>query len=500
MSKNIFRSSLVVSGSILASRIFGLLRDVIIASTFGASSTTDAFFVAFRVPNLLRRIFAEGAFSSAFTPAFARKLKVSREEALKFAGEFFSILLISLVITLIIGELAAPWIIKIIAPGFKGKSYLEATVLLREMFPYILIVSLVAFYGGILNGFEHFFAPAFSTVLFNLAIIISAVMLSSTLKIEALSVGVVVGGILQLVLQLYFLKKFKAIPKPKLSLSDDVKKTLRNVVPGIFGFAVRQISMLLDTILASFLKAGAISYLYYANRFVQLPLGMFAIGLSQVLLPRLSKKAGKKEFNKDLKAGFIFCSAIIVPASVGLIFFGKAIIDLVFNHGAFSEEALNETYKVLIGYSLGLFFFSAEKILTNAFYSLNEYKLPVKISAYTLLFNFAANIILCFALNLGVMGLALGTSLTSAINVTALLHKFKNFKNKKLFWSLPFKYLIFSAPIIVISLIGNHIYFKTSELIGRSIVVISVILVSAVVYFAILYLTKDEAISLVSEE
>ena len=500
MSKSIFRSSIVVSGSIFASRVFGLLRDVIIASSFGASSTTDAFFVAFRIPNLLRRIFAEGAFSSAFTPAFAKKLKASKREALKFAGEFLTVLLFSLSLTLLIGELLAPYVIKLVAPGLKGTSYLEAIKLLREMFPYILMVSLVAFFGGILNGFEHFFAPAFSTVLFNLAIIISALFLSGKMGVEALAVGVVAGGILQLTLQLIFLKKLKAIPKPLFSISEDVKKTLKNVIPGIFGFAVRQVSMLIDTILASFLKVGAISYLYYANRFVQLPLGMFAIGLSQVLLPRLSKKNSRKEFNRDLKAGITFCSAIVIPAAVGLIFFGKPIIDIVFNHGAFSEEALNETYKVLIGYSLGLFFFSAEKILTNAFYSLNEYKLPVKISAYTLIFNLLINLILCFGFHLGVMGLALGTSLTSALNVFALLYKFKNYDEKNDFWKLPLRYTLLSLPIAVTSLAGSKIYFGFNGFTVHLLTIMSVIIISALLYFAILLLTKDRVISLILEE
>jgi putative peptidoglycan lipid II flippase len=362
------------------------------------------------------------------------------------------------------------------------------------------MVSLVAFYGGILNGFEHFFAPAFSTVLFNLAIIVSALLLSEKLGVEALAIGVVAGGILQLILQLIFLKRLKAIPRPILSLSEDVKKTLKNVIPGIFGFAVRQVSMLIDTVLASFLKAGAISYLYYANRFVQLPLGMFAIGLSQVLLPRLSKKIGEKGFNRDLKAGLTFCSAIVVPASVGLIFFGKAIIDLIFNHGAFSEEALNETYKVLIGYSLGLFFFSAEKILTNAFYSLDEYKLPVKISAYTLLFNLFINLILCFGFHLGVMGLAIGTSLTSALNVFALLSKFNHYDERKDFWKLPIKYTVLSLPIVITSLVGNQLYFKLNSFLAHVLTVTAVITISASLYFAILLLTKDRVISLISEE
>ena len=499
MAKSVLKSSLIVSLSIFGSRVLGLVRDVIIATLFGATSLTDAFFVAFRIPNLLRRIFAEGAFSSAFTPAFSRKLKVSREEAKKFAGEFFSILLLSLLVTVVLGELLAPFIVKLVAPGLPEEQYPLTVRLLREMFPYIFLVSLVAFYGGILNGLEHFFAPAFSTALFNLSLIVSALLFYDKLSVEALAVGVVIGGALQVFLQLFFLRKLNFSVKPLLGLSEEVRETLKNILPGIFGFAVRQFSMLIDTVLASFLTAGAISYLYYANRFVQLPLGMFAIGLSQVLLPRLAKRSGIS-FEKELLLGLTLCSAIVIPASLGLIFFGKPIVDVVFNHGSFKETDLSGTYAVLVGYAVGLFFFSVEKIITNAYYSLGEYRFPVIVSAVTLLFNLIVNVVLCFILGLGASGLALGTSLTSLLNTAVLLRELEKrygISVKEELLKSATGYTVSSLPVAVVSVLGTLVYFSFSGFFLKVISVTLTIFVAITLYAITLFVKKDPIISLI---
>jgi len=492
--KAIFRSAAIVSLSIFVSRVLGLVRDVVIASTFGAGALTDVFFVAFRVPNLLRRIFAEGAFSSAFVPAFTKKVTTSFKEAVRFAGQFFTLLTALLILTVVLGELFAPYIIKVLAPGFEGSSFHLAVRLLRELFPYIFFVSLVAFFGGILNSLNHFFAPAFSTALFNLAIIVSALLLSKELSIESLSVGVLVGGALQLLLQVLFLKRLNFPIKPLFSISAEVIRVLKNTIPGIFGFAVRQISMLIDTVIASFLTAGTISYLYYANRFVQLPLGMFAIGLTQVLLPRFSRR-GRRELFKELLDGITLCSAVVAPSAVGLIFFGKPILDAIFNHGRFTEADLAATYLVLIGYCFGLLFFSLEKIVTNAFYSLEEYKLPVIVSGATLAFNLIIDLILCFPLGLGALGLALGTSLTSLLNLSILTHlisKRLGIGLLKLTAVKGFKYFVYSAPIALLSLLGSKLYFSFSSFGAKLLILLGVILLSAGVYLFTLYLLKDE--------
>jgi putative peptidoglycan lipid II flippase len=393
----------------------------------------------------------------------------------------------------------APFIAKLVAPGLEKELFPLTVRLLREMFPYIFLVSLVAFYGGILNGLEHFFAPAFSTALFNLAIILSAVWLHKKLSIEALAVGVVVGGILQVLLQLVFLRKLKFLVKPLPGFSDDVKHTLKNTIPGIFGFAVRQLSMLIDTILASFLTPGAISYLYYANRFVQLPLGMFAVGLSQVLLPRLAKSLGK-DYKRELSNGLLLCSAVVIPAAVGLVFFGKPIVDVVFNHGKFTEVDLAGTYAVLAAYAVGLFFFPVEKIITNAYYSLDEYKYPVVVSAGTLFFNLIVNILLCFTLGLGASGLALGTSLTSLLNVAILLiglERRQNITVSKELFTAAFNYTVSSFPVAVTSLVGTTFYFSLTNFPEKVLAVVLTILTAAAVYTATLILKKDPILSLI---
>ena len=491
---SIVKSAAIISVSIFSSRVFGLIRDVVIAYLFGATAITDAFFVAFRIPNILRRIFAEGAFSSAFTPAFSKKLKIGKLKAKDFAEKFFSILIISLLLTVISGEILSPLIVKLIAPGLAQEYKETAVILTREMFPYIFFVSLVAFYGGILNSFDHFFAPAFSTTLFNISIIICALTLKPYISIHSLAVGVIIGGILQVLLQLIFMKKNSFFIYPKIGIDEDVKKSLKNIIPGIFGFGVRQISMLMDTVLASFLIAGSISYLYYANRFVQLPLGMFAIGLSQVLLPKLSKHYDNKEkYLENLTTGIALCFLIIIPSSIGLVFFGKPIVDLIFHHGKFTSEDINNTYWVLVAYSIGLSFFSLEKILTNALYSLDEYKFPVKVASLTLIFNFFADVIFCFILNIGTPGLALGTSLTSLITVIILLTKLNKFVPITLN-SLKFliNYILLSLPILVISVIGSKIYFKEFGSIYHLTTIILTIAFSVTVYFITLILRQDK--------
>ena len=483
--------------SIFGSRVLGLLRDVVIASTFGAGSLTDVFFVAFRVPNLLRRIFAEGSFNSAFVPAFTKKLKESVKEAEILAGEIFALLLVVLTVVVVLGEFFSPVVVKVVAPGFKGEKFVYAVKLLREMFPYIMLVSLTAFFGGILNAFNRFFAPAFSTALFNLSVIVSALLLAEKLSIEALSIGVIVGGIFQILLQIPFLKKLPLKLRPVFSLSSEAKRVLLNTIPGIFGFAVRQISMLIDTVIASFLSTGAISYLYYANRFVQLPLGMFAIGLSQVLLPRLSRKVGEKDYTRELEAGIIFSSAIVIPSAIGLIFFGKPILDLFFNHGAFTEKDLTETYAVLICYSIGLFFFSMEKIVTNVYYSFEEFKIPVKIAAYTLLFNLIVNLVLCFGFGMGAPGLALGTSLTSMLNLLLLLlilkKRFRIDVTRAVFLKGG-RYLLLSTPIVLLTLASSSLYGKTEGLTEKVFLVTLTILLSGIFYGALLFFIRDPLI------
>ena len=494
MKGSFFRSAAIVSLSIFSSRVLGLVRDVVIASSFGAGPLTDAFFVAFRIPNMLRRIFAEGAFSSAFTPAFSKKLKESKDKAWKLASEAFTVLVIFLTVTVILGEIFAPVVINLVAPGFPPDLTDLSVKLLREMFPYIFLVSLVAFSGGILNSFYRFFAPAFSTVLFNAAIIVSALLLSRKLSVESLALGVIVGGILQLLLQVPFLRDVGFSLHFARRISRETLQVLRNVIPGIFSFAVRQFSMLIDTVIASFLSGGAISYLYYANRLVQLPLGIFAVGISQVLLPRLSQQSNGKDFLKDLKLGITLCSAVVVPSAVGLILFGLPIVDLIFNHGRFSSEDLKLTAQVLCGYSMGIFFFSAEKIVTNAYYSLNNYNLPVKVAGGTLVLNLIADLIFCFPLGLGVAGLALGTSLTSLANLFLISFFLKKRYQIDLIGTLKesfFRYLLYSLSIFPIVILSKSSYSPSLPLTQKALIVLFTVSISALVYLGTLYIFKD---------
>jgi putative peptidoglycan lipid II flippase len=493
--KFLLKSAGTVSLSILLSRITGLFRDVVVASTFGASPLTDAFFVAFRIPNLLRRIFAEGAFSSAFTPSFSRLVEKDFQKAKVLAEGVLFLLIVALGLVLLFGELLAGWIIKLTAPGFSEGQRLLATSLLREMFPYIVLVSLVAFCGAILNSFKHFFAPSFSTVLFNISIIISVVLLSKKLSVHSIALGVIAGGILQLILQIPFLLKKKFFPKPKLFFTEETYTVLKNIVPGIFGFGVRQVSMLIDTFLASFLTVPAVSYLYYANRLVQLPLGMFAIAISQVILPSLSRlKPRSSLFVGQLLDGLELCFAVVVPSVVGLLVLGTPIVDMIYAHGTFSEQSTIATGKVLFAYALGLAFFSVEKILTNASFSAGDYSTPVKISSYTLIFNFFASGFLCFVLNLSASGLALGTSLTSAVNSFLLLKNVERITGFHLKWKVLkrfVKYATLSLSMLPFAIVGKKLYPYGGSTAFEVLIILGTVLVCACVYFAVLFATGN---------
>lgn len=427
------RAAGVVGGATAISRVLGYVRDAVVAYFFGATMSADAFFVAFRIPNLLRRLFAEGSLTIAFVPVFSEYLeKKGKDEALKMAGAAFRLLGLILAGVTILGVVFAPAIVKVIAPGFaQDPEKLALTVTLtRITFPYIFFIGLVALCMGILNTMRHFAAPALAPVFLNIAMIGSVALFASRFDppILALAIGVIIGGVLQLALQAPFMAKKGFSLFGELTLSHPgIKQVAILMGPAVFGAAVYQINIVVGTILASLLPSGSVSYLYYADRLTQLPLGVFGIALATATLPSLSRQAAKNDM-AGLKDSFSYSMGLVffisAPAAVGLIILGEPIVAFLFQRGAFDQEATRLTAQALLCYALGLCAFSGVRIVVSVFYALQDTVTPVRIAVISL----AANIVFSLAL-MGPMlhaGLALATSLASVLNLallTCLLRK-----------------------------------------------------------------------------
>jgi len=421
------KAAWVVSAATFLSRIFGFLRDVVVAAFFGAGVATDAFFVAFRIPNVLRRLFAEGSLTIAFVPVFTEYLKKkSKDDAIELAGIAFTLLSIILVVVSLAGILLAPWIVQLIGWGFvKTPDRFQLTVFLtRIMFPYIFFISLVALCMGILNSLRHFAAPALAPVVLNLSMIAAVFLLRGVFDkpITALAVGVMVGGVLQLAMQFPFLVRVGVKLKASFRFSHPgIRKIGLLMLPAVFGAAVYQINIFISTLLASFLAIGSVSYLYYADRLVQLPLGIFGIAVGTASLPSFSEQVAEgkfDEFKKTISFSLRLILFVTIPAMVALIVLRVPIISVLFQRGAFDVIKTVKTSEALLFYAVGLWAFSLIRVIVSAFYSLQDTKTPVKVAVVALVVNAVAGIILMYPMKHG--GLALATSLSSAFNVIAL--------------------------------------------------------------------------------
>jgi len=416
----------IIGIATLASRILGFVRDMVIAWFFGAGFLSDAFFVAFRIPNLLRRLFAEGSLSIAFVPVFTDYLThAGRAEAFKMARSTLRMLSILLVVLTLAGILGAPWIVRVVAPGFSGAKFALTVTLTRIVFPYIFFICLVALSMGILNTLGHFAAPALAPVFLNVAIIGAVLFIAPYMEtpVAGLAIGVLIGGLLQLLLQVPFLirRGFRFWQKAPI-YHPGLKRIGKLMGPAVFGAAVYQINILIGTLLASLLPEGSVSYLYYADRLVQFPLGIFAISMSVAVLPSLSRQAAAENF-EGLADTFGYAVRLIffitLPAMVGLIVLREPIVALLFQRGEFSAESTRLTAYALIFYSLGLWAFSAVRIVVSTFYSMQDTITPVKMASISIIANILLSLLLMGPLSHG--GLALATSLASMINFLLLV-------------------------------------------------------------------------------
>ncbi len=428
-SMNLLRALATVSGMTLLSRILGFVRDFVVARAFGAGVETDAFFVAFRLPNLLRRMFAEGAFSQAFVPILAEyKNKRGETETHRLVNHVASALGLVVLIVSIIGAIFAPFIIYATAPGFSADATkFDLTVqLTRITFPYIFFMSLVALAGGVLNTWSRFAIPAFTPVLLNLSFIGMALFAAPYFDPPVMALGwaVFIGGLAQLVLQLKPLAQIGMLPRFSLDFSDPgVRRILKLMAPAILGVSVSQISLLINTVFASFLPSGSVSWLYYADRLMEFPAGMLGVALGTILLPSLSKMHADKnptEFSALLDWGLRLTLMLTLPAALGLALLAVPLITTLFYHGAFGASDVFQTRTALIAYSAGLAGLILVKVLAPAFYARQDVRTPVKFGLITLAVTQLMNLV--FIGPLQHAGLALSIGLASCINAGMLYH------------------------------------------------------------------------------
>ena len=424
---NLLRTLMAVSSLTMVSRVLGYVRDFFIARAFGAGLLTDAFFVAFRIPNLLRRLFAEGAFSQAFVPILAEyKNRSTPQETRSLIDAIGTILFLALVAAAAVGVVLAPLIVYVTAPGFvdEPEKFAVTVQLLRITFPYIVFISLVALSAGILNTWNRFAVPAITPALLNVAFIIGAAFFAGHFEppILVLAWAVFAGGVLQLAFQVPFLLKMQLLSRWRLDFSHPgVRRVLLLMAPAAFGVSVSQVSLVLNQIFASFLPTGSVSWLYYADRLMELPAGVLGVAVGTILLPSLSKyhaNANLAEYSRLLDWGLRITVLLAVPAAVALAVMALPLIAMLFQYGRFTVEDAWMTRQALVAYSLGLVGMILVKILAPGFYARQNVRTPVKIGLVTLAATQLMNLALVGPLRHA--GLALAIGLGACLNAGLL--------------------------------------------------------------------------------
>src|SRR5688572_9842357 len=424
---NLLKVLATVSSLTFVSRVLGFARDAIIARVFGAGAMTDAFFVAFKLPNLLRRLFAEGAFSQAFVPILGEyKERRGQEETRLLVDHVSAVLALALFVVSVIGVIAAPALIYLTAPGFAADPAKHdlAVDLLRVTFPYILFISLTAFAGGILNTYSRFSVPAFTPALLNVSFIGFALWGAPYFDppVTALAWAVFVGGVLQLAFQVPFLVRLSLLPRFRLDLRDTgVWRVIRQMGPAVFGVSIGQISLVINNIFASFLVTGSVSWLYYADRLMEFPLGLLGVALGTILLPSLSKHYASRsgdEYSRLLDWGLRITLLLAVPAAAALALLAVPLVTTLFQYGAFSADDTFATRDAVVAYSVGLVGLILVKVLAPGFYARQNIKTPVKVAIVSLAATQLMNVALVWHLRHA--GLALAISLGACLNAGLL--------------------------------------------------------------------------------
>lgn len=482
------------------SRILGFLRDVIIARAFGAGIATDAFFVAFKIPNLLRRLFAEGAFSQAFVPILAEyKNNRTFGETQQLISHVATLLAFALCAVTLIGVVSAPWIIYASAPGFSSNpEKFELTVeLLRITFPYIFFISLVSFAGGILNTYGKFYVPALTPALLNVSFIACALWLTPYMDppVLALAWAVFIGGVLQLAFQIPYLLRLKLLPRIRLKSDDQgAWRVIRLMGPAVFGVSVGQISLLINTIFASLLITGSVSWLYYADRLMEFPAGLLGVALGTVLLPSLAKYYNhnkSNDYSRLLDWGLRLTMLLTLPAALALALLSIPLITTLFHYGAFTDHDVFMTRDALVAYSIGLVGLILVKVLAPGFYARQNIKTPVKIAVVTLIATQLMN--LAFIIPLKHAGLALAIGLGACLNAGLLYYKLRseNIYQPQPGWGL-FIVKISIALLVMGGVVwlaaGADTYWLGGSAFDRAHRLVGIVILGAGSYFVMLWL------------
>lgn len=497
---SLLKSLAAVSSMTMLSRLLGFIRDAIIARVFGAGIATDAFFVAFKLPNLLRRIFAEGAFSQAFVPILAEYKSQQGEEATRtFVSYIAGLLTLVLALVTLLGALAAPWIIMVTAPGFADTAdkFALTSALLRITFPYILLISLTSLAGAVLNTWNRFSVPAFAPTLLNISMIGFTLFAAPHFHppILALAWAVVAGGLLQFVYQLPHLKKIGMLVLPRINLRDSgVWRVLKQMGPAIVGVSVSQFSLIINTIFASFLASGSVSWMYYADRLMEFPSGVLGVALGTILLPSLSKsfsQGNHEEYCDLMDWGLRLSFLLALPSAVALGILSYPLIASLFQYGAFSARDTLMTQQALIAYAVGLVGLIVVKVLAPGFYSRQNIRTPVKIALITLTLTQLMN--LAFIGPLKHAGLALSIGLAACLNAGLL---YWQLRKKKLFTPRQ-GWLTFMLKLVLAVLVMAGVLWLAKGLVPdwsqggmawRLLRLVAVVCAGLVSYFGMLFL------------
>jgi len=489
---NVLKSSAIYSFFTFLSRIFGFLRDILIANFLGAGFLADIFFVAFRFPNTFRRIFSEGALNSAFVPIYS-KLVVGTEtnESGKFAGNIITILTLSTLLIVILVEIFMPSFLQLIAPGFvaEEEKFSQLVHTARIIFPFLVFISISSICSSILNANGKFALSAALPIILNIILCLSLILsyYFSNNFLEFLSWGVLIAGIIQVLFLFFSIKSNKIIVLFTRKISHSVKSFFNLFFPSFFSSGLLQINILIGTIIASY-ESGAVSYLYYADRIYQLPLALVGIALGIALLPSISKKIKENslsEVNTTIEKTIKFALMLTIPASVGLYFIPGIIVQVLFERGEFNSFATNETSMALKMFSLGLVAFVLVKILTPVFFAYENAKLPLIISLFNLIVNTTLSIL--FFYHIGFIGIALATSISAWLNVIVLYIFLSRRKYFNLSRDIFYPVFVFISVSVVLSfyLVCTNYYYSYyfQDLLVYKLVGISVILLSSILLY-----------------
>lgn len=470
MAKSLFRSGIIVSAMTFLSRVLGLVRDMVTANLVGAGAAADAFFFANRIPNFLRRLFAEGAFAQAFVPVLSEVKEKHGDDAVRlFVARAAGTLGVVVTVVTLLAVIASPLVAMLFGPnwflawlndGADAQKFTLASLMLKITFPYLWFITFVALSGAVLNTYNRFAVAAFTPVFLNIAMIACAIGLADKFAEPALALawGVFIGGLLQFLFQLPFLFKARLLAKPQFAWHDEfVSKVRKLMLPAIFGVSVSQINLLLDTVIATFLVTGSVSWLYYSDRLIEFPLGLIGIGIATVILPTLSKLhvgENRQHFQATMDWAVRFILLLGMPALVGLMMLGPLIISTLFQHGEFGLATVEKVSLSLNAYALGLVSFMLIKVLAPGFYARQDTKTPVKIAIVALVSNMVFNLLL--APFMGYVGLALATSLSATLNAGLLAYYLRK---EQAYICSRFTMMFFGKVLFAASCVGVMLFF-----------------------------------------